>query len=283
MSVVGRLWRRAPAWRLTLAAAVAFTALAAMFPPPRPAWLRAPSPAHAIAPADPTQASPHFAPPPAAPPSDYGVVAFPPPGPDRTGIIPVAGRQVPLPEGTWQELVLARSGGAVAEQASLLARVADGHLTGLLLAASPGPVAQEDAPFGGIAACFLPGTIAHQIIPTTAADGPMARECWTFTPFDREDGAARADSDEVMRGGFDRLDRMSVSVPRHMLALRYIRTGQGGWLSVLLLLPDRRGDGPDATRRLQAWIRRYEGALHKGFDGKLSPADLTAATVRDPD
>lgn len=292
MSAVGRLWRRAPAWRLTVAAAIALTALAAMFPPTLPRWLPAHLPRGAGMPpgSAPDLPAPggeepaaHFVPQPAPPPADYGVVAFPPPGPGRAGIIPFAGRKLPLPIGTWQELVLARSGGVGAEQAVALARIEAGRLTGLLLAASPGPVGRDAAPMAGLAACFVPDAIAHQLIPATAADGPLARECWTLTAFDTAEAASGPRPDEVMRGGLDRLARMAVAVPKHMLALRYVRTDDTGWLTVLLLLPDRRGDVRQADRRLQTWIRRYVTVLHKGFDGTLPAADLTAAVARDPD
>ncbi len=294
MSAVGRLWRRAPAWRMTLVAAVALTGLAAMFPPTLPPWLKLPQrfaphpPAAAGAPAADdlmaaTEPAPRYAPQPAPAPSEYGVVAFPPLGPGRNGIIPFAGRQLPLPAGTWQELVLARTGGPVTEQGALLARVEAGRLTGLLLAAAPAAVEREAEPMAGLAACFVPDAIAHQVIPTPSADGPMARECWTLTAFDRDGGKAGPRPDEVLRAGFERLDRMTVTVPSRMLAVRYIRMDATGWLTALLLLPERHGDLADTGSRLQAWIRRFAGALHKGFDGKLTAAELTPAVTRDPD
>ena len=280
MSAVGRLWRRAPAWRLSAAAAVAFTALAAMFPPPLPRWL----PRHATptmtAPTADRDAGPRYVPQTqAAAAPDYGIAVFPPADAGRTGIIPFAGRQLPLPAGSWQELVLARSAGAAADQASLLGRIEHGRLTGLLLAASPGPVSGGGLPAGGFSPCFAPDAIAHQIIPTTSAQGPMARECWTLTAFD----AAQSRPDEMMRGGFERLDRMAVAVPDHMLAMRYLRTDDTGWLTVLLLLPDRSAQPPGDSRRLQAWIRRFVPILHKGFDGTLTAGELTPAIARDPE
>ena len=277
MSALGRVWRRAPAWRFTLAAAIGFTALAAMFPPAHLPWR------HAAAPPPAAGGAARYVPPRTAPPpSDYGVVAFPPIGDGRAGIIPFAGRKLPLPAGSWQELALARSGGSVAEQGVLLGRLAAGRLTGLLLAAGSGPVGQQDAPMPAVAACFAPDAIAHQVIPATASQSPLARECWLLTAFDRDSPAAAAQTDDLLRGGFDRLARMGVAVPRRMLVLRYIRTDESGWLTALLLLPDREGDRAAALRPLEAWIRRYVGALHKGFDGRLSPADLTPAVVRDP-
>ncbi len=280
MTALGRLWRRAPAWRLTLATAVVLTALAAMFPParlpwpPRLSWGRPPA-AGSDGAAPPTA---RFLPQPEPPPSDYGMVAFPPLGPGRTGIIPFAGRQVLLPEGSWQELALARSGGAAPEPGVLLGRIVGGRLTGLLLAAGSGPVGHGVTPVPSPAICFAADAIAHRVIPVPAAEGPLARECWTLTAIDRDGAGSPARADDVLRGGFDRLARMGVSVPRRMLALRYLRTDEHGWLTTLLLLPGRTADRP-----LQAWIPRYVGTLHKGFDGRLRRADLTAAVVRDPE
>ena len=278
MSAVGRLWRRAPAWRLSAAAAVAFTALAAMFPPTLPCWpFRQATPASNAPTAD-RDAGPRYLPQPPAPPPDYGIAVYPPSGPGRTGIIPFAGRQLPLPTGSWQELVLARSAGA-ADQAALLGRIEHGRLTGLLLAAAPGPVSGGGLPAGGFAPCFAPDAIAHQIIPTTSAQGPMARECWTLTAFE----PSQARPDELMRGGFDRLDRMAVAVPEHLLAMRYLRTDDTGWLTVALLLPDRAAEPAGDKGRLQAWIRRFVTVLHKGYDGTLTAAELTPAIARDPE
>ncbi len=290
MSAAGRLWRRAPAWRLTLAAAVALSGLTVMFPPALPRWLPWHPPGAAAPPAAVPAAAgvsglatAHFVPLPAAPPQDYGVVAFAPPGPGATGIIPFAGRKLPLPAGEWQELVLAQSGGVAAEQATVRARIEDGHLAGLLLAAAPGPVGGDATPGAGQAACFVADVIARQVIPTSTAQDPLARECWTLTGFDPAGVAGGPQPDDVMRGALDRLARMAVPVPGHMLALRYVRTDATGWLTVLLLLPDRRAGQPETVARLDAWMRRYAVLLHKGYEGTITAAELTPAALRYPE
>ena len=251
-----------------------------MFPPTVPRWLRtAPLPASEPLPQGADTA--RYVPQPPPPVPDYGVAVLPPLGVDRTGIIPFAGRLLPLPRGNWQELVLGRSGGDVPGQAMLLARIERGHLTGLLLAAAPTPVAGAAAPVSGAAACFTPDAIAHQIITTNAARDPTARECWTLASYDP------AKPDEMMRGGFDRLDHMGIPVPEHLLALRYLRGDATGWLTVLVLLPEtlpETGAGTvEASRRLEAWMRRFAPMLHKGFENTLTAHDLTPAIARDPD
>jgi hypothetical protein len=276
MSAIGRLWRRAPAWRLCTAAAVALTALAAMFPPAVPGWLRA-GPTRTPDPLSQGAGTARYVPAPPPPVPDYGVAVLPPLGVDRSGIIPFSGRLLPLPRGTWQELVLGRSGGEVPGQALLLARIERGHLTGLLLAAAPAPVADTAAPVAGSAACFTPDALAHQIITTNAARDPTARECWTLAGYDP------SKPDEMMRGGFDRLGRMGIPVPDHLLALRYFRGDATGWLTVLVLLPER-GAGPaEAAQRLETWMRRFAPVLHKGFEGTLTARDYPPAVARDPD
>ncbi len=289
MSAIGRLWRRAPAWRLSVAAAVAFTALAAMFPPALPWWRAAHT---ALDNAAPQAAGPEIAPaagqepaaryvPQADPrPPDYGIVEAPPLGQARAGIVPFAGRLLPLPSGDWQELILARGGGSIAEQASLLGRIEAGHLTGLMLAVAPGPTSQDAGPVAGIALCFVPDAIAHQVVPSGPGQSALARECWSLAAFETGSAAPpRSEIDEVLRAGFNRLDRMGVAVPGHMLALHYLRSDENGWLAALLLLPDAQ----DASRRLLPWVRRFVTPLHKGFDGTLTARDLPTSVARDPD
>lgn len=293
MTAVGRLWRRAPGWRVCLIAAIAFTALAAMFPPALPPWLTHWPFAHPLAGADagdtaatansgkPAAARYVRQPDPALP--DYETIESPPFGPGRAGAIPFAARLLALPSGTWQELILARGSGAVAVQAALFGRVEDRHLTGLMLAAAPDPLAGAAAPVTGLAPCFATDAIAHQIVPATPDQGPLTHECWTLTAFDMRDAVMRSGLDDVMRAGLDRLDGMSIIVPDHMLALRYLRSDETGWLTALLLLPERHAERPGADPRLPAWAKRFAALLHKGFDGTLTPGELAAGNGHDPE
>lgn len=290
MSTIGRLWRRAPAWRLCLGAAIASTALAAMFPPTLPRWPLAHPPFGTGAPPEDgtglaaeggKDPAARYVPQPDPVPPDYETITSPPLGPDRTGMTPFAGRQLPLPSGNWQELILARSGGALTVQVALFGRMEDRHLTGLMLAAAPDPLSRA-GPVTGLAPCFAPDAIAHQIVPAAAGQDPMSRECWTLTPFDTTN-ASRSRLDEVMRSGFDRLDQMGIAIPDHMLGFRYLRSDETGWFTALLLLPDRSPEPSGANRRLENWLRRFATLFHKGFDGALTTGDLSPAVVHDPD
>ncbi len=255
-----------------------------MFPPSLPSWPLLPRPAGSAAGGAGAGAgtAAHYLPQPDPPAPDYGTIESPPVGAGRSGILPFAGRQVPLPAGTWQELVLARSGGADPVQVTVFARIEARRLSGLMLLAAPDPLSAAAGPVAGPQPCYAADAIAHQLIPAAPNQSLLAHECWTITPFDLTDPAARARQDNVLRAGLDRLDRMGVAVPEHMLGTRFLRSDESGWLTALLLLPDRRDEGPAALRRLQDWVKHFAPLFHKGFDGTLVAADLTPAVARDP-
>ncbi len=292
MSAVGRLWRRAPTWRLCLVTAIVFTALAAMFPPTLPQWQtvaalfgHAPPPAAGTGAADAgtPAATARYVPQPDPPPPDYDTIESPPLGQGQSGIIAFAGRQLPLPFGNWQELVLVRGGGPVPVQAMLLARIEERQLTGLLLAAAPDPMGGADRPVVGLEPCFDPNVIAHQLIPASPGQGPMARECWTLALLDMSNAASHPKFDQVMQEGLARLNRLGIAVTDHMLALRYLRSDATGWMTALLVLPDRHAEPLGAGNRLQTWAKRFVPEFHKGFDRTLTPGDMTPAIARDPE
>ncbi len=272
MSAAGRLWRRAPAWRVSLVCAIAATGLAAMFPPAFPHWFSEHSAAGR------KDLGPRYVPQTTAVEPVYGI-ELPPLGPGRSGIIPFAGRQLPLPQGTWQELVLAKSGTSMAVQVALLGRIDGQRLTGLVLAAAPGPLGNAAGAAAGLGPCDVRDAIAHQIVPADMNRDPLSHECWSLVALDLAAATSPAKTDEVLRRGFGRLQEMGVAVPGHMLALDYVRSDPTGWLTVLLLVP---GEQPAASRRMQGWVRRFAPLLHKGFDGSLEAGELTPAVAHDP-
>ena len=267
MSSFARLWRRAPVWRFCLVSAIAFTGLAVMFPPVRPSWL----PDHTA----PT--APRFVPQPEAAPPKYGQLDLPPPGPGRSGVIPFSGHRLPLPAGSWQDLVLAQGSGAMAVQVELLTRTDDQTLTGLELAAAPSPLSTADKGYSNGSACYAPNTIAHQNIPVPDAS-PLSHECWTLSAVTMTGEDAAIKKDEVLQRGLDRLRDVGVSVPAHMLLLSYLRSDDTGWFTVVLLLPDH---GETARRKMETWVRKFAPYFHKGYENALAPNDL-AQMARDP-
>ncbi len=324
MSVIGRLWRRAPAWRMCVGVALAGTALAAMFPPAwqhpawqhpnwqRPAWLNpAPSPTgvagatpappetpavatttpaasttSAAGPPGPAAASAaraaRYVPQPDTTPLTYSTIERPPLAEGRQSVVPHAGRLMPLPTGRWQEIAFVRGGGTLAVQASLLDRVDAGRLTGLLLVASPAPVGRVAGPVAVPPLCVAPDTLAHDLVAAAPGQDPTAHECWTVTVADMAELASPQDKDALLRQGLERLNTLHVTLPEHMLVVHLIRSDAGGWMVAAIFLPDRRAEQPGAMTRLEEWAKRFERLFHRGFDGTLSPGEVTATLARDP-
>lgn len=284
MSAFGRLWRRAPTWRLCLFAAITFSALTALFPPSAPSdWVRAArswaEARYAGVQAPAPDAGSHYTATPATGPLDYSTMLSPAAGPDRKGILAFAGRQLPLLAGAWQEVVLARSGGPVAVQVEVLDRVEADHLTGLVVAAAPGPLSNAAGRPGLPELCIAPDTVFRQIMPATE-QSPLDRECWTLSLADMTEAGIAKQRDDALARAVGRLHETKVAVPSQMLALRYYRSDAFGWVIVAVFVPDRRPAVP--ARRAQDWARQFSAALHAGFDGTLTPAKLTADATRDP-
>ena len=273
MSVIGRLWRRAPAWRGCVVTAVALTGLAAMFPPALPSvlplrWLGGGRTATAA----------HYRPEPSPTVPDGGILHLPlPGGPPQQGMIHYAGRLVPLPAGAWQELVVGRGGGAELQQVTLFGRVVDKRLTGLVLVVAPGVMSGATGSIGVPPPCADPGRLTGAITPEQPGQSPLAHECWAITPLDMQATAAHP-LDDLMRQGLARLGELHVAVPDRMLATSFMRSDDSGWLLATVLVPDRGGP----IRKLQDWAMRFQVAIRKGYAGTLTAADLPPAVARDP-
>jgi hypothetical protein len=276
MSAAGRLWRRAPAWRFCLVTALATTALAAMFPPSVPHYTTAP----------PTTAAPftpsaHFTPQPPAAPSQGTETQVQRNPQDRNGVVPFAGRQVALPPGNWRDLVLAISTGAPPVQESLWFRAEGGRLTGLLHAVSPTPASGAPGSLSKPQICFASAAILKDVAPEPPTSNPMVHECWVLVDTQATSAAARDKIDPVLRRALTRITDLGNTVPDRMLTLLYVRSNETGWLTLELMLPADTDTTAAASRRIQAWIRRYAEVAHLGFDGKL-PEGEPAAIAHDP-
>ncbi len=276
MSVIGRLWRRAPAWRACVVTAVAFTGLAAMFPPAMPRlpplrWAKAGGPGGA--------AVAHYRPQPLPAPPDDGIWhVLPPDTPGQQGIIHYAGRLLPLPAGSWHELAVARGGGAEMHQVTLLDRVSNNHLTGLMLVVAPGVMSGATGSVGIPAPCTDSAQLAGFIAPILLGQSPLTHECWAIAPVDMQAAAAAPATDGLLPHGLARLGELHIAVPDRMLATTFVRSDDGGWQVVTILLGDHGGP----IRKLQDWASRFRVPMHKGYDGTLVPADLPPAVAQDP-
>lgn len=276
MSAWGRLWRRAPAWRFCLFTAVTATALAAMFPPTPPAWRPTWWPQQGG-----MVGSPRFTPQPSPVAPRYTISAFPALGPGRSGIIPFAGHQLPLPLGSWQELLLIRGSGELMFDVMVLGRIEDGRLTGLIEASTPSlpgtAGGRAELPPG----CLATDALAHRITAANPND-PTDHECWTLVPTNLTQGVWQAGQQTIEGLALRRLGDLHVNVPEHALLFNYIRTNDGGVQHVTIALPDERVRQHSQVQRLQEWADRFETKLNQGFLGTLAANDLTPAVARDP-
>lgn len=272
MSAIGRLWRRAPAWRLCLVTAIVCTGLAAMFPPGLP-QLRWPgglsrhpdNPLHAM-----------FNPKTVPTPPRNGLLTLPPPDPGRQGIIAYAGRLLPLPTGNWQELAVARADGADLEQAMLLDRVEGGRLTGMILALAPSALSGAAGPVDLPTVCNDPARLAGYVTPVLPGQSPLTHEFWAITSLDMQKKNEQS-RDDILPRGLQQLGALNVAVPDHMLAVVFVRSDETGWRETTIMTPDRHD-----LHRLTDWATRFAAVMHKGFDHTLSAADLKPSVARDP-
>ncbi len=261
MSAAGRLWRRAPAWRFCLVSALGLVALTALFPPAELKHLAAGG--MAAAGKAPGAAAARFVPPGDSLPDAPLAVAVPPPGPGRSATIPFAGRQLSLPPGEWQTLVVARTGTPDYRQTTSLARIEAGQVTGLVRAVASDPLSHAVLPPGRQAGCYDPAVIASNVSPRTVEESPEVIECWTVGRFKPPAVAqGRQKLDGPLAIDLERLDSLGVHMPGEMLAMNYLRADETGWLDVVAMTPEK---GADAERKMLAFARVYAGELHRGF------------------
>lgn len=282
MSLIRRLWRRAPAWRFCLITAVGFTGLAAMFPPAIP---HLPIFHRPTAGPDKSADVAHYnatAPAPPAAPTDSGMIHMPPLDAGRSGIVPVAGRLLPLPAGVWHELALARVGGPEPTQLTVLDRIDGNHLVGLIVNVGPSPQIPSAGPVRLPAPCIDPARIAGHLTIAGPGDSPLTHQCWSLLPIDMKQAASDKSGSELLQRGMARLGELNIAVPDHMLMLSFFSSDDTGWLMTSLYLPDHPGLLPAGLHRIQDWAQRFSVPLQKGFTRTLTQADLTPAIIRDP-
>ena len=259
MSATGRLWRRAPLWRLALASAVTFVALSALFPTPSLlalfARLTAGTPwARATGAAAPTA--------PAVPPV---IGDYPPFAATFAGTLHFAGRILPLPAGTWHELLAEREEHGTELDLMVLGRIEHGALTGAIIAnasviPADGPI-QPHLPFG----CFD----ARSAVAVPPSDGGP-HDCW-FT--------RTADLAHLERRASERLAKMSITVAPTLVATTWSRVEGGDAEIVTIAVP---ATARSTVRSQSAWMRLWRPLLRRGFDGKLVASDITPAASHDP-
>lgn len=274
MSVIGRLWRRAPAFRVCLVVASASTALAAMFPPRLPAILPGSS---RRAPDEQARFTPQAAP----RPLDYGSMDLPPIETQRSRMIPFAGRQVPLPAGKWVELALLRSDGPIAVQAVVLARLRSSRLTGMIIVSGTPAVEPSALHAQPMGRCVdASHSVVHDQAPALHRD-QATQDCWSTVPVSTAAFKDAGKQDILVTRSLDRLDTLGVILPVDLSASYYARANGGGGLTMRILLAEPT-TGATSDRRTQSWMQRWVPLLRRGFDGTLKPADVASQAARDP-
>ena len=250
MTAAGRLWRRAPLWRLALASAVTFAALSALFPTPALLGLF-----------DRLTAGKMGSTPPVPPViGDYPSYAA-----TFSGTLRFAGRILPLPAGTWHELVSGREEHDTELDFMVLGRIEKGGLTGTIVAnasviPADGPI-QPHLPFG----CFD----ARSLVAVPPADtGP--HDCWYARTTSLAALAPRA---------AERLSRMSIAVPTTLIATTWSRVEHGDVETVTVAVPET---SRASVKARSAWMRLWRPLLRRGFDGPLAASDITPSASRDP-
>lgn len=268
MTVIGRLWRRAPAFRVCVVLAIASSALGAMFPPHLPASMRARLQGHG----DALDGQAHYTPSADLPPPDYSLVDLPPLRDGRSGVIPFAGRQLPLPAGKWVEVALARDHESPPVQAIVLGRIQSGAMTGMILVTGTPPV----VPNAQAPPRFSPCDGTGQAI--------AGQDCWNTGQLITTQLRRPENAELLLKKSLDRLDSLGIILPARLTAGSYVRMNDSGGLTLKLLFAEPATGAAiiSANRRMEAWMRRWVPLLHRGFDGTLKPADVTAQLAHDP-
>ncbi len=240
MSAAGRLWRRAPLWRLSLGATLTFAALTALYP--QPPLERALS---SLLARDPR-------------PGAATGVSVPPLAPARNTLTAFAGRSLPLPPGDWHEVLAGRFEPQTEVNEIVLARLQRGRLTGLIDAS--GTTGPSKTGLGLPQACLDPTNYAAHVPP-----GHPDR-CWLIrdTP-----PSPPGPPSTILDAARDRLARLGVIIPSAMTRAVWFRTAGGEFMTVQIDLPAR----PDRT---EAWMKRWSTLLDRGFEGTLHPSQMNA-------
>ncbi len=250
MSAAGRLWRRAPLWRLCIGATLTFGALTALYPTPgieRVFALIQGAPATTSRVVGPTMI------------------------PSLRTLTPLAGRSLPLPAGDWHEVLAGRfePDGEVTE--IVLARLQHGRVSGLLDAiATTGPSAASP---GLPVQCADPTNFASHVLPVRP-DG--TRSCWFVRAAPAAMPVADGQPRSILDAARERLREVGTEPPVAMTRSVWFRTGDREFMSVQIDLPAPRKD------RVEAWMKGWTVLLDQGFDGTLKPSGVLPRLARDP-
>ncbi|NHO32458.1 hypothetical protein [Acetobacter fallax] len=320
MSAASRLWRRAPLWRLALFGMVFFSAITVFYPAP---WLLRVFPpfsrlthkvdhmlgrdAPPAAGSDETAASETGQAPPPAPAGGNasqgtGMAAAPPIDSELTDILPFAGRQLPLPAGTWHPVVTTQDGPHGELTSNVLVRTDKGVVTGVIIARAttasvpPDGVGEIEAP------CHDDRDYMRRVLGSTAHSSQCVATYSTLTISDNVSGSA------TINWAFKRLHVLGFPMPPVLVSAlwSHIVQAQDGGVNFqtveIALSPadpgsaklstslddwSKQGVGRSAfTARfvgaVNEWIIAWAPTLLQGYDGALKPASSPRPGSEDP-
>jgi hypothetical protein len=273
MSAFGRLWDRAPAWRLTVVAAVSTMIVAAFYAP----W-------HGTAPNAPIAGK-------YQPPTAAQLL-----GPPRRDVVVAAGRQVPLPPGEWHTIVHVNTQNEPPLEAQILVRVSDDRVVGVV--ATRGNMTPSETvhklPYG--TTCSSSAALDSAVVQT----GNNSRECWGIVPSTPQKDWQPHGNNALFALALDRLKEAGISLPPQMLVAEWFHADDKNWATSEYFfdpaqdklapqgmpnwMPMTVNGNPEASayvKRIASWMRRWSPLLQKGIGGGLGPSDLALAKSTD--
>ncbi|GBQ95879.1 hypothetical protein AA23498_2471 [Acetobacter nitrogenifigens DSM 23921 = NBRC 105050] len=322
MSAASRLWVRAPLWRTALFATIFFTIVALFYPA---AWLLRvvprlqtvthyidhmlgrDAPAAPAADGDDSGGSGAAAPGPGGGPGAQsgGVPATssaPPIDTDLHDIVPFAGRQLPLPAGTWHPVLSTQIGAHGEILSNVFVRTDRGVVTGVVIASASTaaipkdqsgplqPTCHDDAaymnrlttPAPGVTDCLSTGPMMlGPNVTVPAPDLNLAFERLRVLGFPMPTVMVVATWAHIVRGKDGSVNLQAVAT-----AISPAERGETK-LSTILADWSKQGIGlsPFAGRfvkQVNDWIVAWSPTLLNGYNGKLQPSDDPRPGSKDP-
>lgn len=328
MSAASRLWHRAPLWRFSLFCMIFFVAVTLVWPA---AWLlrAVPQLARVTTPIAHFLGRDHSSPPPSengganpAPPSpegsaagggeqsaagqqpegDHLMASAPPIDTELHGVIPLAGRQLPLPAGIWHPVLTMQDGPHGEIISNVLVRSVKGVVTGVIVARGSTQSVPEAITDRLSALCHDDRNYESRVI----AEGNGTLECLSTRPvvLDQKDVSAAPDINLAYRrlrlmgfelpplliegywaravtakdGGID-FEAVSTAVSPAPAGSRQLTTPLGDWSKPAI------GSAPLAGRFVAAmnrWMEGWSGVLQQGFEGRISDQGVPERVSQDP-
>lgn len=316
MSAFSRLWRRAPLWRTTLILTGTCSVFALLFPAP---WLERSVPAyqhvadkvgHMMGRSSAAQQ--------AAEADNQGrrMVSQPPMDAQLEGVIPFAGRQLPLPAGHWHPVLNYQDDIAHGEiLTSLYVRSERGVITGFIIAqATTQSLPSSDTQ--------MLQDMCHNTFNFMTGDLPQdgtQTECWMTAPI-RVVNNQFITSNQALQGlvssplfippALQRLGMMGFMLPPVLVDAGWVhieksKSGNGVDFATVhtFVSPAQAGehitipgapedwskpgmnnspDVADFVQRTNGWLKNWTPILRKGYAGKLDATSIPAGLTTDP-